>query len=447
MAKSDLRLNFKMTEYAYLGDSDITLYLGEKKVYPLDDDDKNYFKITTLIGNATIQWSGSTTANTMSYSNDNGQTWSTPRRTIKLSGLPINKTILFKRGNAEQSISNNYGIGIFICQSAVDVSGNIMSLVYAEDEFEEQTSLSGKNNVFASLFTQAAVINANNLLLPATTLSSGCYKQMFSGCTNLVSPPELPATALTSTCYSYMFKGCTNLVTPPELPATELASGCYSFMFNGCNKLSASTELPSLNVPATAYESMFSGCTNLTLARPISATTIGSNSCKSIFAFCSSLATPPEMHITTVGEYSLASAFTYCYTLTEAPDLPAETLKNYCYKNMFRYCNELSKASISATTLATGCCSGMFVEVHKLTEIELLAKTPAQQCYEYMFDQCTELSTVKCHLTSGTSNTAYFTNWMNNVASVGTFYKDKNVTWGIRTASGVPSNWTIVNLE
>ena len=34
---------------------------------------------------------------------------------------------------------------------------------------------------------------------------------MFSGCTSLVTAPELPATVLVKNCYYSMFSGCTNL--------------------------------------------------------------------------------------------------------------------------------------------------------------------------------------------------------------------------------------------
>ena len=34
-----------------------------------------------------------------------------------------------------------------------------------------------------------------------------------------------------------MFKGCTSLVTAPELPATTLVSSCYNQMFFACTKL------------------------------------------------------------------------------------------------------------------------------------------------------------------------------------------------------------------
>lgn len=50
----------------------------------------------------------------------------------------------------------------------------------------------------------------------------------------LVSAPSLPATTLASYCYSEMFYCCTGLTHAPALPATTLAEGCYDGMFGGC---------------------------------------------------------------------------------------------------------------------------------------------------------------------------------------------------------------------
>ena len=73
--------------------------------------------------------------------------------------------------------------------------------------------------------------------------SQARFSAMFSGCTPLVSAPELPATDLATKCYSFMFRGCTGLTTAPVLPAPVLAEGCYSSMFQGCSNLNSVTML------------------------------------------------------------------------------------------------------------------------------------------------------------------------------------------------------------
>ena len=117
------------------------------------------------------------------------------------------------------------------------VYGNIMSLL-DEEGFATKTDLPNANYVFYGLFKEnATLIDASELLLPATTLTYGCYQAMFYGCSNLTTAPKLPTTELASNCYQQMFDGCTNLTTAPKLPATTLAVQCYANMFLGCSKL------------------------------------------------------------------------------------------------------------------------------------------------------------------------------------------------------------------
>ena len=86
-------------------------------------------------------------------------------------------------------------------------------------------------------FNSSNVVDASNLILPATTLLHSCYHQMFYGCTSLTSAPELPATTLFPYCYASMFRGCTSLTAAPELPAETLRNNCYQQMFYGCSNL------------------------------------------------------------------------------------------------------------------------------------------------------------------------------------------------------------------
>ena len=79
------------------------------------------------------------------------------------------------------------------------------------------------------------------LLLPATTLTQGCYERMFFLCTSLTTAPELPATSLATECYNAMFDSCNSLEKAPVLPATTLAESCYSYMFRGCTSLNEVT--------------------------------------------------------------------------------------------------------------------------------------------------------------------------------------------------------------
>ena len=121
------------------------------------------------------------------------------------------------------------------------VYGNIMSLLN-ETDFAGLNDLTNLTNVFCGLFKgNTALTDASDLLLPATTLASNCYQELFYGCTNLTTAPALPATTLEEGCYSGMFSGCKSLTTSPVLPAQELVELCYNTMFLGCTNLNTVT--------------------------------------------------------------------------------------------------------------------------------------------------------------------------------------------------------------
>nr|DAE49706.1 MAG TPA: hypothetical protein [Caudoviricetes sp.] len=61
---------------------------------------------------------------------------------------------------------------------------------------------------------------------------------MFYGCTSLTKAPDLPATTLASNCYKNMFSNCDGLIEAMDIiPATILVSDCYNSMFYKCTSL------------------------------------------------------------------------------------------------------------------------------------------------------------------------------------------------------------------
>lgn len=234
----------------------------------------------------TFKFSGSTTANTLSYSLDNGNTWTELANNTDSPTVTSGNKILWKGTCTPQS---NKGIGIFSSTSQFDVEGNAMSLLFGDD-FKEQTSLGGKNYALTYLFRENNIVSAENLSLPATTLANYCYHYMFFDCTNLTKAPSvLPATTLTIQCYYRMFFGCTSLTIAPELPATTLATNCYASMFQGCTSLTTAPSLPATTLAKNCYGYMFYACTNLTTAPTLPATTLVSSCYGYIFAGCTSL--------------------------------------------------------------------------------------------------------------------------------------------------------------
>jgi hypothetical protein len=58
-----------------------------------------------------------------------------------------------------------------------------------------------ENYAFIGLFRNSKVVSVSENFLPATTLSTGCYKEMFYGCSLLTITPKLPAETLSEYCY------------------------------------------------------------------------------------------------------------------------------------------------------------------------------------------------------------------------------------------------------
>ena len=220
------------------------------------------------------------------------------------------------------------------------------------------------------------------------------FAELFFENINLVDVSNLvlPATTLSIECYAGMFQGCTSLTTAPSLPATTLANYCYDSMFYGCTSLTTAHALPATTLAEGCYANMFDSCTSLTSA--------------------------PELPATILANYCYQSMFNGCTSLTTAPELPATTLVEYCYSGMFYNCTSLTEApELPATTLITN-------------------------CYYGMFQGCTNLNYIKC-LATNIPATNCTDNWVNGVASSGTFVKDASMSSWTTGSSGIPSGWTV----
>lgn len=112
---------------------------------------------------------------------------------------------------------------------------------------------SGSNTCCYEMFSGCSNLTTPPPILPATELVESCYLRMFNGCENLTTAPVLPATALTSSCYQEMFAGCLKMVSAPDLPAPVLVSSCYSGMFDACVRLA--------HIKCLATDISAAGCT------------------------------------------------------------------------------------------------------------------------------------------------------------------------------------------
>lgn len=219
------------------------IYLGDELVWPTTPPDPYLSMPLTfeILSAGTIIWK---TARTNSQTNPltiqyakNGGEWTNITSTADGASLNVSA------GDKVELRGDNsaYGTGLpyntFSGSTAIfDVYGNIMSLINSTN-YATLSALT-EDNTFRGLFKYTKIVNAGNLILPATTLRPYCYDNMFYRCTELTTAPELPATTMRTACYQAMFRNCTSLTTAPELKAASLVTGCYSNLFNNCTSLS-----------------------------------------------------------------------------------------------------------------------------------------------------------------------------------------------------------------
>ena len=305
----------------------VALTMDDFVVHYIDKSDySNRYLSFVAKEDGTFKFSG----NSINYSLDDGSTWIELASETNTPTVNKDDRIMWKGNLTPPPSSANDGIGIFSSTGKFDVEGNVMSLLYGDD-FEGKVTLSDEYE-FNMLFKGCAHLeNARRMSLPATTLTRGCYRAMFQGCTSLTTVPKLQATTLANVCYLYMFSNCTSLTKAPELPAETLTSECYFGMFSGCTSLTEAPQIQGKILDWRSYGYMFDGCTSLTKA--------------------------PELPATTLKGYCYQSMFRDCTSLTTVPKLPAITLKYSCYQSMFQGCTSLNKITCLATDISATDCT------------------------------------------------------------------------------------------
>ena len=147
----------------------------------------------------------------------------------------------------------------------------------------------------------------------------------------------------------------------------------------------------------------------------------GRNFCYAYLFSGTLLTTAPELPATTLAYGCYAMMFNNCPLLTQAPVLPAEGLADFCYYYMFENCTSLTEAP------------------------SLPAYQLVDSCYAYMFQGCTSLNYVSVGFDNWMPNAT--DNWLNNVASTGTFVCPytllENTPEDYRSTSTVPASWNM----
>ena len=298
-------LNLSEASDIRLGSNTINaIYYGPTLLWPSKRDYSKEYLTIEAVSDATVLFNknNDNISRTIQYSKDKN-TWNTisfvhPSGDITESSpvsLLAGEKLYLKGNNSSYGTPDGSFCRINIHEGFGNIYGNIMSLIYG-DNFYGQTVLDTSfsfMHLFYAIYHNN-IIDASNLILPATTLSKSCYYHMFNGCTSLTSAPELPATTLASHCYGYMFANCEQLTVAPELPATTLASCCYPGMFSGCISLTTAPELPAKTLPQGSdsegcYSHMFNGCISLTTAPELPATVLTGFAYWGMFSNCESL--------------------------------------------------------------------------------------------------------------------------------------------------------------
>ena len=240
-----INLGMQNISKAYLGATEVPkLYFGSELVYtseaPLDLAEPLTFEI--LSGSGEIRW----TAGTSNYGKleevyyQKINEWGDIEEDgsiDKYGSLNVNEgeTVRFY-GNYQigpgATIADSRSCGRFGIDQGVsfNVKGNIMSLLKYGWDDDEQVPVP----TYSGMTDFVLDPDDPDYSIPIR----GVFSYLFSSCTGLIDASQLilPATSLTFNCYYGMFQGCTSLTTAPELPATR-GSGVYTFMFDGCTNL------------------------------------------------------------------------------------------------------------------------------------------------------------------------------------------------------------------
>ena len=265
---------------------------------------QTYLTIQSLEDNNTIGFKCNlnNVKRTISISTDNGVTWT--GKTSSTSGkilatLNTGEKMLIKGDNSSYAMSGTTegSYNYFTSTKQFVLEGNIMSLINSTN-FENLSTLTSERTFYGLFYNCSKLVSAENLSLPAMTLTRDCYGSMFVSCTSLTTAPALPATALAQNCYAGMFHNCSSLTTAPELPATTLANYCYRYMFWQCKSLTTATELPATTLAEGCYQEMFAVCTSLTTAPALPATTLVDYCYNGMFDGCTKLSYIKAMFLT-----------------------------------------------------------------------------------------------------------------------------------------------------
>lgn len=216
----------------YKGNSAKAIYLGSTFMWPSIPNSIDYsvpFWVECITGSVLIRIISTTSAtypgglNFNVQRSTNNTTWSdlgTTSTTALNYGLVVagyGPSKIYLKANTD-TWNTNTGAAVKISllsqggPGTCKIGGNIMSLLYGTGFTNQKEFPANSTYNFSNVFdSSSGLTDASELVLPARTLTTSCYANLFSNCTSLEKSPILRATTLTNSCYSNMFNGSTSL--------------------------------------------------------------------------------------------------------------------------------------------------------------------------------------------------------------------------------------------
>lgn len=169
--------------------------------------DSDYFRVTNVsdqTGTLTVGGSSNLSKN-LEYSTD-GVNWTTAATNAPFSlTVPAGANVYMRGTNSSMSgktinMDVNHTVG-----------GNVYSLL-DKTNYGTLTASVGQSEFNTLFANNSHLIDASQMTFGnVTTLKSGCYGNMFAGCSALTKAPELAAPILVNACYNGMFYNCRQL--------------------------------------------------------------------------------------------------------------------------------------------------------------------------------------------------------------------------------------------
>ena len=203
---------------------------------------------------------------------------------------------------------------------------------------------------------------------------------MFVGCSNITSIPQLNTSNVTD--MSYMFNNCYNLTAIPQLDTSNVAH--MQYMFHDCRNLTTIPQLNTSNV--TDMNNMFSECHSITSIPELNTSNV--TDMNNMFYNCNSLTTVSQLYTSNVT--NMNNMFCNCNSLTTIPQLDTSNVTDM--SSMFRECHSITSVPQLNTSNVTN-MTDMFSECHSITSAPQL-NTSNVINMNYMFNNCKNLATV-----------------------------------------------------